>query len=252
MLERKAVSGILLALLLFSISTITLNVPLALGTDVGGYISTDTTWTLNGSPYIVVGDVIVESGVTLTIEPGVIAKFTSGKNLVIDGNLIAQGNSTHKITFTSNAATPSIGDWGTIRIRNNGTISHSIIEYASQGITFETEGSLMQSLIRSNNIGIYMTTARIVIDSVNVTGNGLGISNTGDQSYPPQFEITLKNSHIQGNDQGIGHSGGRLVVENCTISRNINGLLTNGFPTYTDIYDSEISNNTGRAIWGEG
>jgi hypothetical protein len=36
-------------------------------TDVSGSIKTDTTWTLAGSPYIVVGDVTVEPGVELVI-----------------------------------------------------------------------------------------------------------------------------------------------------------------------------------------
>jgi ABC-type dipeptide/oligopeptide/nickel transport system permease subunit len=37
-------------------------------TDVGGMISTNTTWDLAGSPYIVLAPVLVVEGVTLTIE----------------------------------------------------------------------------------------------------------------------------------------------------------------------------------------
>ena len=44
-------------------------------TDVSGAISVDTTWTLAGSPYVVVGDVTVEPDITLTIEPGVQVRF---------------------------------------------------------------------------------------------------------------------------------------------------------------------------------
>ena len=39
-------------------------------TDVGGPIISDTTWSLTYSPYIVVENVEVWQGVTLTIEPG--------------------------------------------------------------------------------------------------------------------------------------------------------------------------------------
>ena len=39
--------------------------------DVGGEITTDTTWTLAGSPYTVTSNVTVQTGVTLTVEPGV-------------------------------------------------------------------------------------------------------------------------------------------------------------------------------------
>jgi len=43
---------------------------------VSGNISSDTTWT-NGNVYYVTGDVTVLTGVTLTLEPGVIVKFQS-------------------------------------------------------------------------------------------------------------------------------------------------------------------------------
>ena len=40
-------------------------------TDVSGNISSNTTWSLANSPYIVTGHILVPSGVTLTIEAGV-------------------------------------------------------------------------------------------------------------------------------------------------------------------------------------
>ena len=43
-------------------------------TDVSGAISSDTTWGTSGSPYTVTGNVLVASGVTLTIEAGVTVK----------------------------------------------------------------------------------------------------------------------------------------------------------------------------------
>ncbi|MEM3538996.1 MAG: right-handed parallel beta-helix repeat-containing protein [Nitrososphaerales archaeon] len=197
-----------------------------------------------------VGDVVVEAGASLTIEPGVIVKFTSGTNLVIDGSLIALGNSTHKIIFTSNATTPNISDWGAIRIRNYGDISYSIIEYADIGTHFDETGSLKNSLIKSNNYGISIATADVLINNINVTENNVGIYSQGDMSWPPQYKTILKNSYIGLNGIGIYHRyGGLLTIINCTVSGNEDdGIRMEGGDA--DIYNTEISNNKGGGIRG--
>ena len=41
-------------------------------TDVSGTISSDTTWSLENSPYNIVGETSLPKSVTLTIEPGVV------------------------------------------------------------------------------------------------------------------------------------------------------------------------------------
>jgi hypothetical protein len=83
-------------------------------TNVSGFINANTTWTLAGSPYIVVGNALLSQGYTLTIEPGVVVKFNSQKALQIDGELMAIGTAIDRITFTSNQITPAAGDWAKI------------------------------------------------------------------------------------------------------------------------------------------
>ncbi len=95
-------------------------------TYVGGNITTDTTWTLDGSPYIVTADIYVYSqdpdapAVTLTIEPGVEVRFDSGKGLYIGGPwaevpfrgaLSAEATAASPIVFTSNTRFPAPGAW---------------------------------------------------------------------------------------------------------------------------------------------
>ena len=46
-------------------------VPKVLATDVSGTLSSDTTWSASGSPYVVTGSVLVSEGVKLTVEAGV-------------------------------------------------------------------------------------------------------------------------------------------------------------------------------------
>ena len=41
-------------------------------TNVSSNITTNTTWTLINSPYIVKSNILVNSGITLNIEPGVV------------------------------------------------------------------------------------------------------------------------------------------------------------------------------------
>lgn len=83
-------------------------------TNVSGFISANTTWTLAGSPYIVTGNTLLSHGYTLTIEPKVVVKFEDNTALQIDGELIAIGTPKNRITFTSNKNTPASGDWAKI------------------------------------------------------------------------------------------------------------------------------------------
>jgi hypothetical protein len=63
------------------------------GTTVPEYITTNTTWTEEGSPYRVDVRVIVNQGVTLTIEPGVTVEsaniHTAGYSVEVAGRLRA-------------------------------------------------------------------------------------------------------------------------------------------------------------------
>ena len=54
-------------------------------TYVSGSITSDTTWYLMNTPYIVTGDVIVDNGTTLTIEADVTVKFDGLYSLIVNG-----------------------------------------------------------------------------------------------------------------------------------------------------------------------
>lgn len=80
-------------------------------TNVSGTISANTTWTLADSPYVLTGDVTVAAGVTLTVEPGVTVKGNStGRQLVVNGSLVAEGTSSSRIAFTSSSDSAP-GQW---------------------------------------------------------------------------------------------------------------------------------------------
>ena len=61
-------------------------------TDLGGNITSDSTITADLSPYQLQSDLIVDAGVTLTIEAGVAIEFpATGIDFQVFGNLIALG-----------------------------------------------------------------------------------------------------------------------------------------------------------------
>ncbi|HYO77559.1 MAG TPA: hypothetical protein VE010_13950, partial [Thermoanaerobaculia bacterium] len=99
-------------------------------TNVSGALTSSTTWTAANNPYVVTSTVTVNSGVTLTIEPGVTVSFNSGTGLTVSGTLRAIGTSMSRITFTSSAATPAAGAWRTIFLQAPATQLATEIAYA--------------------------------------------------------------------------------------------------------------------------
>ncbi|SFB19713.1 MULTISPECIES: Ig-like domain-containing protein [unclassified Bacillus (in: firmicutes)] len=68
------------------------------GTNVSGIIKENTTWTKEGSPYNLTGDIQIANDVTLTIEPGVVVEGTNYR-IRVYGNLKAVGNTNLEIHF---------------------------------------------------------------------------------------------------------------------------------------------------------
>jgi hypothetical protein len=122
-----------------------------------GALTASTTWSKSDSPFLVTGDVTVNSGDTLTIEAGVEVRFTpssddlSGGNdanrseLYVKGTLIADGTASDTIVFTSNAESPSSGDWYGIYLKDSGahgSFTYNRIEYATYAIrSYDMYGS---------------------------------------------------------------------------------------------------------------
>ena len=90
-------------------------------TNVSGVIDSNTTWTVVNSPYFIEANILVPEDVTLTIDPGVTVKFKSNTYLKIEGFLIASGNESEKIVFTSHETNPSRGDWSKIWLLGTST-----------------------------------------------------------------------------------------------------------------------------------
>jgi len=189
-------------------------------TNVSGFISTNTTWTLSGSPYIVIGNTLVSHGSTLTIEPGVVVKFNADKALQIDGELLAIGTPQSRIKFTSNLSNPSSGDWAKIHFSDTcvsaafdltgNYLSGSIMKYCD----VEYAGSLGIAAIHIVESSPYFTHCNIS-------------NSAADGIYSYETTYLIDSSFIS-NCQGSGLHFERYFFGNsCTITIQDNSILNN-------------------------
>ena len=97
---------------------------LSAAVEVGGTITSDTTWT-SIDTIIVTDSVIVADSVHLTIQAGTIIMFSPGTALSVEGELIANGEKNNRNLFTSSADTaggsPVAGEWYGVSFQENST-----------------------------------------------------------------------------------------------------------------------------------
>lgn len=118
----------------------TLNCPADKGVNVvGDEVSGTITWKKLDKPYYVEGEVDFDNG-TLTIEPGAIFKFDANGSFHIgyynNSTLIANGNASNYIVFTTSASSPAAGAWKEVHLWNyakNCSLQYCKFEYAGQG-----------------------------------------------------------------------------------------------------------------------
>lgn len=68
-------------------------------TNVGGIIGSNTTWSIDNSPYTITDTVQIPKGITLRIDPGVVVRKNNGTMFMLEGTIYAHGTSDNKITF---------------------------------------------------------------------------------------------------------------------------------------------------------
>jgi hypothetical protein len=86
-------------------------------TAVSGAVTVDSHWTLDGSPYLVSGNLVIQNGAILTIDAGVIVYMGAAASVTVQsGGIKAQGTASSPIRVLSDktrlAAPSAPGDWG--------------------------------------------------------------------------------------------------------------------------------------------
>jgi hypothetical protein len=61
-------------------------------TAVQGVLNSSQVWTASGSPYIINQNTLIDSGVTIEVRPGTVVQSNGSFRLIIDGELIVNGN----------------------------------------------------------------------------------------------------------------------------------------------------------------
>ncbi len=225
-------------------------------------ITTPTTWTAAGSPYVISGWAWLDVTATLTIDPGVVVKFTpdhfnqryNGINVSGGGKIIANGANDTPVIFTSyyddtaggdtngdgTAASPVAGDWrGIILDADASELSHIEVRYGAN--IYQSYGGIE---IKNNS------TASLADVSIKYSAqSGLRLN---QPASPSVTNITIDTC----NDYGIYSTiaGSNITIANATISNCADGVAvlsvanTLAFTNATVTNTKPVINLTGSSV----
>jgi parallel beta-helix repeat protein len=232
-------------------------------------------WGIEGSPYLVTGEIIISSDSVLVIEAGVEVNFQDHYKFIVNGSLEAIGNESDSITFT---ATNSTVGWHGIRFidaTGDNYIEFCIIQY---GIATGSDPDNFGGGIYCINSSLTVGHCRISQNQT-ITGKGGGIfsENCG---YTTIYENTItlniaehgagvtfhySGGLIEGNsichNDAINWSGAGIALRGCspTVQNNIvndnNSIEDSGTGIYADfsshplIAYNEVCNNNNIGIF---
>jgi hypothetical protein len=216
------------------------------GNYVSGVITSDAVWRRDNSPYIISGNVGVDAGVRLRIEPGVVVVFKGRYSILVDGRLEVYGAQGDSVLFTSLYPDTIRGDWIYFRSSSRGDINYAIFEYgntairANGAVGVEVRGSRFSF----NGVGMAdSSVSSVLVSGVKFSMNGTGLSlyNSG---------VNVEGSEFRGNSTGVSISGGSVAISGSRIVGNSGYGVYNGNGNVKLEGSDLISNSSG--FWGRG
>ena len=150
--------------------------------------------------------ITISSGDTLTIKPGTVVMFDADSSitLTINGTLLAEGNSSNSITFTSSAANPSTGDWTGIKIYGNASLKYCDIKYANYGVYANQSTPTIQNCQITNCTNpIYIYRSNSVSGQPSILNNTITGSGGGDGIHLYESSPDIRGNDITSFTNGI-------------------------------------------------
>jgi len=135
-------------------------------------------WSKAGGPYTISGQFHVPSGTTLIIEPGTVVRFERDASIYAEGPVLAVGEPSDNILFTSASNPPATNDWYGIVLRGGGEVRNAVSEYAFFGLYVQSDVVVDGVIVRNNAHGIYSLRCNPSVSHVSAVNNTLaGIYN---------------------------------------------------------------------------
>jgi hypothetical protein len=201
---------------------------------------------LASEEYLITGPVLMSAGTTLNVPAGMTIKAEPvGVNAYIailpGAKIEAVGTSSNPIVFTSNAGTPSSGDWGGIVMCGNAPIN-STADGSTDTATTEVGGLSYGGNNPNDDSGtlryVRVEYAGGAIDG-NAELNGVSMYALGDQTEIDYVQV------YKGSDDGFEFFGGTVNASHLVVTDAEDDSIdwTEGFTgTLTDVY---VVQNTG-------
>jgi len=223
-----------------------------LGTEVGGIIWDNTTWTVTNSPYTITSTIQIAYNATLTIQPGVVVnRLTGGPMFVVGGKIIAQGSASEMITFDGggiadffdmrNVQSATTLDLDYCKIKNGNIFWISDTQY--QWASFNMSYSEVENIATSSNMRTFLSTGHKIYIQFNKFINSACFIIGNDPEVPLYITNNLFTQNGHGPALGLFYLYDDTVIENNSFV-NINGIAVRLFATSGT--DENISSN----YWG--
>ena len=202
----------------------------------GGVIGT-TIWDVEGSPYLVTGDLTVSSGASLIIEAGVEVLFLANSDdqsggqrlsdaeLIVKGALVVEGTEAAPVVLGSSEANARAGDWGGIRVENGSlSLTYAHLSHSGYGISAQNLSGaglvIDRSTITESGRGIYLESAngRAIVLTNNVIDVSTGYEQSAVELYQgwnesaPATEF-VGNTVANANGQGVFFYAASIRIE---------------------------------------